>query len=100
MGHGARLPLRALGAVLAILATSLLACGSGEPNAPSSCNGSRAACNKPLDEVLFAATHNSFAASDQPGWHFADQRYGIARQLEDGIRGLLIDVHFGAADPA
>lgn len=48
---------------------------------------------------MFAATHNSYAASDQPGWFFANQRHGIARQLDDGIRGLLIDVHYGVRDP-
>jgi hypothetical protein len=85
---------------LALVVAGLTACGSGESNAPSSCNGSRAACDKPLDEVVFPGTHNSFAASSQPGWRFADQRYGIAHQLDDGIRAFLIDVHFGAADPA
>jgi hypothetical protein len=86
--------------VLAVLAPSLVACGSSESNAPGGCNGSKAACDKPLDKVVFAATHNSYAASDEPGWRFADQRYGIARQLQDGIRAFLIDVHFGIADPA
>ena len=46
-----------------------------------------------------AATHNSYAAADEPGWLFANQRFGIARQLRDGIRALLIDVHLGAPDP-
>jgi hypothetical protein len=50
--------------------------------------------------VVFPGTHNSYAASEQPGWRFAPQRYGIARQLDDGIRALLIDVHFGVRDPA
>jgi hypothetical protein len=49
---------------------------------------------------VFAGTHNSFAASTEPGWYFANQTYPIARQLQDGIRALLIDVHFGVYDPA
>ena len=81
------------------LVVCLGACGSDEPHAPTSCNGSDAACQKPLNEVVFPATHNSYAASDEPGWHFANQRYGVARQLADGIRALLIDVHFGVQDP-
>src|SRR3954453_2219167 len=92
--------VRTLCASLAIVVGGLTACGSGESNVPSSCNGSRAACDKPLDEVVFPATHNSFAASSQPGWRFADQRYGLARRLDEGIRPFLIDVHFGVADPA
>ncbi len=57
-----------------------------------------ALCERRLDEVFFPATHNSFAASEQPGWHFANQRYGISRQLEDGIRALTLDIHFGVYD--
>jgi hypothetical protein len=63
------------------------------------CNGLRAMCDRRLDQVVFAATHNSYAAADEPGWLFANQRYGIARQLHDGIRALLVDVHLGAPDP-
>jgi hypothetical protein len=63
------------------------------------CNGSRALCDRRLDDVVFAATHNSYSAADEPGWLFANQRRGIARQLRDGIRALLIDIHLGAPDP-
>ena len=64
------------------------------------CEGAAALCGRRLDEVVFAGTHNSFAASAEPGWHFANQRYPLARQLDDGIRALLLDVHFGVYDPA
>ncbi len=74
--------------------------GPGGTAAGSSCNGAAALCGRRLDEVVFPATHNSFAASEEPGWHFANQRYGISRQLDDGIRALLIDVHFGVYDPS
>ena len=66
---------------------------------PPSCNGAAALCEHQLNDVVFPATHNSYAASDEPGWHFANQRYGIGRQLDDGIRALLVDVHFGVYDP-
>jgi hypothetical protein len=66
--------------------------------APAGCNGSRDLCGRRLDEVVFPATHNSYAAADEPGWFFANQRFGIERQLEDGIRAFLIDIHFGAPD--
>lgn len=72
----------------------------GEAAVGSGCNGSAALCGRRLGEVVFPGTHNSFAASAEPGWHFANQRYGISRQLEDGIRALLLDVHFGVYDPA
>jgi hypothetical protein len=57
-------------------------------------------CSRPVNEVIFPGTHNSFAASDQPGWYFASQTYPIARQLKDGIRAFLIDIHYGVYDPA
>jgi hypothetical protein len=66
--------------------------------APAGCNGSPELCGRRLDEVVFPATHNSYAAADEPGWFFANQRFGIERQLEDGIRAFLIDIHFGAPD--
>jgi hypothetical protein len=65
------------------------------PAPPAECDAP--VCGKRLDEVVLAATHNSYAASDEPGWYFANQRRGIARQLEDGVRAFLIDVHYGVA---
>jgi hypothetical protein len=64
------------------------------------CNGLRELCDRRLDQVVFAGTHNSYSAADEPGWLFANQRRGIARQLRDGIRALLIDIHLGAPDPS
>ena len=73
--------------------------GHSKTVAVSSCNGAANLCERRLNEVVFPGTHNSYAAADEPGWYFANQRYGIARQLDDGIRALLIDVHFGVYDP-
>ncbi|MDO8185223.1 hypothetical protein Q5424_01685 [Conexibacter sp. JD483] len=59
------------------------------------CNGSRAYCDLRLDQYAFATTHNSFSAAQDPGWLIPNQRFGIARQLEDGIHGFMLDVHIG-----
>lgn len=67
--------------------------GAG-PGAPT-CNGSASLCARRLDQVVFPGTHNSYAAADEPGWYFASQRFGIGRQLDDGIRALLLDIHYG-----
>lgn len=72
---------------------------AGSAASASGCNGSRALCGRRLNEVMFPATHNSYAAADEPGWFFANQRSGIEGQLEDGIRGFLIDIHYGVEDP-
>ena len=92
--------LAALALTLAALALVNQSSSSRTKAAVSSCNGSAALCGRRLDEVVFPGTHNSFAASREPGWYFANQNYPIPRQLDDGIRALLIDVHFGVADRA
>jgi hypothetical protein len=69
--------------------------GTSEMTQQTPCNSSVELCKRRLTDVTFPATHNSYAASDEPGWYFANQRYSIARQLRDGIRALLIDIHWG-----
>ncbi len=101
-------PLLLAGAVAAVLAATAVALVVVLPSpraAPAesaaregACNGSRALCERRLDDVVFPATHNSYAASEEPGWYFTNQRYGIERQLRDGIRAFLIDVHYGVRD--
>ena len=59
------------------------------------CNGSRPACDRRLNEVIWPGTHNSMAAADVAGWSLPDQRRSIARQLSDGIRLFLLDPHYG-----
>ncbi len=59
------------------------------------CNGHPELCDRRLDQVAFATTHNSMSAADIPDWMFPNQERGIRGQLEDGVRGFLIDVHYG-----
>ena len=59
------------------------------------CNGLAQLCGRRLNEVLFPGTHNSMSAIAAPGWVFTNQRYDVARQLDDGIRLLLLDTHWG-----
>ncbi len=59
------------------------------------CNGSDELCDRAYDEVATPATHNSMSAASNPGWLFAQQELGFADQLRDGVRGLLIDAHYG-----
>jgi hypothetical protein len=53
------------------------------------CNGHAALCQRALDEVALAATHNSMSVP-LAGWYSVQQDAPIAEQLRDGIRGLLI----------
>ena len=94
---GLAVVLAAGGAALAL--TTL----HGAPSPPaeneiSKCNGIAALCDRRLDEVALAGTHNSMSAADRPGWYFANQVHPIPRQLEDGIRLLMIDAHYGVVD--
>jgi hypothetical protein len=59
------------------------------------CNGHVALCEKPLDEVVLAGTHNSMAASSE-GFMFSRQQGGIGAQLASGVRAFLVDLHYGA----
>ena len=94
--------LAALAALIAggAVAVALLVAGLGllggddEGRRVTVCNGHASLCDRPLNEVAFAATHNSMSAASE-GWLFASHRDGIAEQLDDGVRGLLIDVWFG-----
>jgi hypothetical protein len=99
----AALRLPAVTTFLTLVVIACAGCGGthrASARAALSCNGSPALCSRRLNEVIFPGTHNSFAASDEPGWYFANQTYPIARQLKDGIRAFLIDIHYGVYDPA
>lgn len=59
------------------------------------CNGHAELCDRRLNEVVFASTHNSMSAARERGWLFGEHLGGIRAQLEFGIRGFLIDTHYG-----
>ena len=56
------------------------------------CNGSAALCERRVDQVFFAATHNSMSSSNLQ-WMFPAQDTSIPEQLEAGYRALLLDTH-------
>jgi hypothetical protein len=64
------------------------------------CNGYAQLCNRRLDQVVFAGTHNSMSAADSPGWLIANQDRAVGRQLEDGIRLFKISTHYAEQDSA
>ncbi|HET8754856.1 MAG TPA: hypothetical protein VFM58_02545 [Solirubrobacteraceae bacterium] len=69
--------------------------GTTEPAAATTttCNGSDALCDRALTRVVLPATHNSMSVPAR-GWFSAEQDRPIGGQLEDGIRGLLLDTHY------
>jgi len=65
------------------------------PQVITACNGHPELCSRSVGAVSFAATHNSMSNVAIADWMFPQQQAGIPSQLRDGVRGLLIDVHYG-----
>lgn len=65
---------------------------------PPRCNGFAHLCDRPLDEVSFAMTHNAHAHLGEFSHLAANQTLDIAAQLALGVRGLGIKL-YRTADP-
>ena len=61
------------------------------------CNGHIEFCDRPANEIAYPVTHNSMSISDY-GWLWAEHDATVKQQLEDGIRGLLIDSHYADSE--
>lgn len=68
------------------------ASGPAAPVIPPTCNGHVELCDRRLDQVVFPSAHNAMSNADD-GWVVPNQNHGMKRQLEDGVRGFLIDTH-------
>ena len=62
--------------------------------AETGCNGHQELCDRRIDEVVFAGTHNSMSASNED-FIGANQLGGIRTQLARGVRALALDLHYG-----
>lgn len=74
------------------------ACSSVKTNAIEACNGYEALCDRTIDRIAFAGTHNAMSSSED-GWMFPNQEFNFERQLNDGIRALNIDTHWWNGEP-
>ena len=97
VGVGAAIVVGAAGVTIALRATGGPA-AAREEGEITTCNGMRVLCDRRLDEVILAGTHNSMSAADRPGWFFANQVRPLPRQLRDGIRLLMLDPHYGVVN--
>jgi hypothetical protein len=96
--RGRRFAVAAI-AVLVVGVSVTAFAATGGTSAPdeepiNECNGSAELCDRPLAAVAVPATHNAMSAP-LPGWFSAQQDKPIPGQLEAGVRGLLIDTHYG-----
>ena len=56
------------------------------------CNGDIELCDKLYNQISYLTTHNAFNAEEE-GFNLPNQTYGLTRQMNDGVRGLMIDVY-------
>ncbi len=76
-----------------LVALFALGCSSEEElPIPSECNGAVELCARRYDEVVYPTTHNAMS-NGQDGWQNPNQDFNLARQLADGVRGLMLDAH-------
>lgn len=74
-----------------LVLVALLTAGCAPPE-PQLCNGHAALCDRRLDQVAFAATHNAMSNAED-GWLAPNQGWSVPHQLEAGVRGLNLDVY-------
>jgi hypothetical protein len=81
--------------LIPVVVAAFLGSGGTTTAAPARppCNGHYELCDRPLDRVALPATHNSMSVP-LPSWFSSEQEAPIADQLDDGVRGLLIDTHY------
>ncbi|ORX69302.1 hypothetical protein DL89DRAFT_224431, partial [Linderina pennispora] len=61
------------------------------------CNGSSELCSRAFNEVSHISTHASFAMVDSSNSSLPGTQYkNIKQQLEDGVRGLHLDIYKGS----
>jgi hypothetical protein len=72
-----------------------IACGKSTPPPapPLVCNGHVELCDRRYDQVAYPGTHDAYSDTTEK-FLAPDQTYPLARQLEDGIRVLHIEVQF------
>ena len=56
------------------------------------CNGCIQLCTKRYNEVSFLTTHNSYNSKEN-GFKFPNQGWSITKQLNNGVRALMLDVY-------
>ena len=56
------------------------------------CNGYSELCSRRFDEAAYPVTHNSMSNHDE-NWIAPNQIHNITTQLEDGVRGFMLDTY-------
>src|SRR4051794_22178379 len=86
--------IRSLICVLAVAACGVSDESDTEQLASIRCNGHQELCGRSVADVAFPTTHNAFSSSEHFTSGFSNQNRDIAQQLDDGIRGLMLDTYW------
>jgi hypothetical protein len=76
--------------VVGLVTLGLARTPTGDAAVSRACNGSEALCDRPLDRVAFPTAHNAMSSAED-GFVDPNHRRSLVKQLDAGIRGLLID---------
>ena len=71
--------------------------GAKKTEKPATCNGAAELCARTYDRVTVPMTHNAMSNADA-AWATPNQTHGIPRQLDDGVRGMMLDLHYYDAE--
>ena len=61
--------------------------------ATATCNSSRELCDRAYNQVSFLTSHNAMSSSDE-GFVSAYQDPDVVQQLDNGVRALMLDLHY------
>jgi hypothetical protein len=85
---------RVAGALWLLVVAGLACTGPGptwQPGDP--CQGHIELCDRRYDELAYPTAHNAMA-NDEDGFVRPNQAFGLTRQLDDGIRAVMLDTHY------
>jgi hypothetical protein len=100
--HLGRLAAGVVAIAVVVVVVIVVAGGDERPRRPhvraaasiERCNGFAELCDRRLNEVSFPSVHNAMSAANDD-FLIANNQKPIPDQLDAGVRGLLIDAHYG-----
>jgi hypothetical protein len=90
--EGSRARQLTIGAWTAALGTTAAAVLLHTSPVPRTCNGTEVLCARTYDAATYLTSHNAMASSAR-GFINADQDPDLEGQLDNGVRGLMLDLH-------
>lgn len=90
--------LERLTRILFVVCFAALAGCHGAPSG-TACNGHDELCARPYDQVVFPGTHDAYSNLAE-NFGAPDQSFPMARQLQDGVRVLHLEIYDDAGVPS